>query len=173
MLRVGAPLGPYEILAPHAAQRQGSGRSSPAAAAAVWRCGGNGYQDARWQTARDVANELEWVSRRGDAVARETPAAPDIQSIVVLPFENLSSDPDQAYFSDGVTEELIADLARVRGLRVISRTSAMLLKGSKKDLPTITRDLNVRYVLEGSVRRAGNSLRITARLIEAATNAHL
>jgi serine/threonine protein kinase/Tfp pilus assembly protein PilF len=95
------------------------------------------------------------------------------KSIVVLPFENLSPDPDNAFFADGLTEELIADLAKVHALRVISRTSAMHFKGTTKQLPEIARELNVRYVLEGSVRRAGSSLRITAQLIDASTDAHL
>jgi TolB-like protein len=94
-------------------------------------------------------------------------------SIVVLPFENLSPDPDNAFFADGLTEEIIANLSKVRALRVISRTSAMLFKGAQKSIPTIAHELNVRHVLEGSVRRAGNNLRITAQLIDAATDAHL
>ncbi len=95
------------------------------------------------------------------------------KSIVVLPFENLSPDPDNAFFADGLTEELIADLSKVRALRVISRTSAMQYKGTTKNVPAVARELNVRYLLEGSVRRAGSNLRITAQLIDAKADAHL
>jgi non-specific serine/threonine protein kinase len=95
------------------------------------------------------------------------------KSIVVLPFENLSPDPDQEYFSDGLTEEVISDLSMVHALEVISRSSAMTFKGSSKKVPEIAKELNVRYVLEGSVRRAGNNLRITAQLIDAERDVHL
>jgi TolB-like protein len=101
------------------------------------------------------------------------PVAAEQASIVVLPFENLSADPDNAFFADGLTEELIAELSGVRTLRVISRTSAMHYKGTTQPLPVIARELNVQHVLEGSVRRAGTSLRITAQLIDATTEAHL
>jgi len=95
------------------------------------------------------------------------------KSIVVLPFENLSPDPDNAFFADGLTEELIADLSRVRTLRVISRTSAMAFKDTAKTIPTIAQELKVRYALEGSVRKAGTALRITAQLIDADNDEHL
>jgi len=95
------------------------------------------------------------------------------KSIVVLPFENLSADPEQEYFCDGMTEEIITDLSAVNSLRVISRSSAMTFKGTRKKVSEIARDVNVRYVLEGSVRKAGNKLRIVAQLIDAATDAHL
>ena len=101
------------------------------------------------------------------------PSATEPPSIAVLPFENLSPDPENAFFADGLMEELIADLSGVRALRVVSRTWAMRYRGTAKSLPDIAAELRVRYVLEGSVRRAGNSLRITAQLIEAATDTHL
>lgn len=96
-----------------------------------------------------------------------------IASIAVLPFDNLSGDPAQGYFADAMTEALISNLAQIRALRVISRTSVMRYKGSNKLLPEIARELNVDAVLEGSVQKSGGRVRITAQLIHAMTDAHL
>jgi TolB-like protein/DNA-binding winged helix-turn-helix (wHTH) protein/Flp pilus assembly protein TadD len=99
------------------------------------------------------------------------PAA--IRSLAVLPLENLSGDAAQNYFSDGMTDELITDLAQISALRVISRTSVMTYKGARKSLPQIARELNVDAVVEGTVLRAGDQVRITAQLIDASTDKHL
>jgi TolB-like protein len=105
--------------------------------------------------------------------SRSDPTPGRITSIAVLPFTNLSSDPENEYFADGLTDEVTADLSRVRALRVISRTSSMTFKRTTKGIKTIARELAVQYILEGSVRRAGQTLRITAQLIDAATDTHL
>ena len=111
------------------------------------------------------------------AVGRDTPpptvVSPTVRSIAVLPLRNLSSDAEQQYFSEGLTDELIARLAAVEGLRVISRTSAMRYRDARKPLPAIAKELNVDAVLEGSILRAGGRVRITAQLVEAATDRHL
>jgi adenylate cyclase len=94
-------------------------------------------------------------------------------SIVVLPFSNLSGDPSQDYFADGITEDLTSDLSRIAGSFVISRNTAFTLKGKGVDVRQIGRELGVRYVLEGSVRRMGGTVRVNAQLIDAGTGAHL
>ena len=101
------------------------------------------------------------------------PAAAGIRSLAVLPLENLSGDASQNYFADGMTDELITDLAQISALRVISRTSVMAYKGARKPLPQIARELNVDAVVEGTVLRSGDQVRITAQLIEASTDKHL
>ena len=98
---------------------------------------------------------------------------PDKPSIVVLPFINLSGDPSQEYFSDGVTEEITATLSRVSGLFVIARTSAFTYKGKAVKVQDISREMGVRYVLEGSVQKADGQVRIIAQLIDATTGEHV
>ncbi len=104
--------------------------------------------------------------------ATATSSAPRL-SIVVLPFANIGGDPEQEYFVDGVTESLTTDLSRIRGFLVIGRSTAFTYKGKALDVKQIGRQLNVRYVLEGSVQRGGNRLRVNAQLVEAETGAHL
>src|SRR6202043_579808 len=99
-------------------------------------------------------------------------AAPRL-SIVVLPFANLSNDPDQQYFADGITEDLTTDLSRLAGMLVISRNTAFTYQDKRVDTKQIGRELGVRYVLEGSVRRSGSRVRVNAQLIDAETDAHL
>ncbi len=121
----------------------------------------------RYQSMAELIKDLKSNQPSGFPVPKTE------KSIVVLPFENISSDPEQEYFCDGMTEEIITDLSHVHDLLVISRSSAMTFKGTKKTIPEIAHAVNVRYVLEGSVRKAGNNLRITAQLIDGANDAHL
>src|SRR5450759_140813 len=100
-------------------------------------------------------------------------ALPDKPSIAVLPFQNMSGDPEQEYFADGMVEDIITALSRFKSLFVIARNSSFTYKGKVVDIKQVGRELGVRYVLEGSVRKAGGRVRITGQLIEAATGAHL
>jgi len=108
-----------------------------------------------------------WLFRSRDR------APTGIRSLAVLPLDNLSADASQNYFADGMTDELITDLAQISALRVISRTSVMVYKGARKPLPQIARELNVDAVVEGTVLLSGDQVRITAQLIEASTDKHL
>jgi TolB-like protein/DNA-binding winged helix-turn-helix (wHTH) protein/Flp pilus assembly protein TadD len=111
-----------------------------------------------------------WLARNGGA---PTSAAPRVNSIAVLPLDNLSGDPSEEFFADGMTDQLITDLAKVGSLRVISRTSVLRYKGTKKGLPEIARELHVNAIVEGSVIRSGRRVRVTAQLLQAPTDQHL
>ena len=108
----------------------------------------------------------------GDALAA-APPLPDTPSLAVLPFQNLSGDPEQDYFADGMIEDVITALSRIRWLLVIARNSSFTYKGRTVDVKQVGRELGVRYVLEGSVRKAANRVRITGQLIDATTGGHV
>ena len=105
--------------------------------------------------------------------AAPAPVLPTTPSIAVLPFTNMGGDPEQEYFSDGITEDIITDLSKIAGLMVVARNSSFAYKNKSPDMRTVGRELGVAAVLEGSIRRAGNRLRITAQLIDAGTGGHL
>ncbi|WP_394889393.1 adenylate/guanylate cyclase domain-containing protein [Mesorhizobium sp. AaZ16] len=108
-----------------------------------------------------------------EVVADAPPQLPEKPSIAVLPFDNMSGDPEQGYFADGITEDIITDLSKVSGLFVIARNSSFAYKGKSPDVRKVSRELGVRYVLEGSVRRAANRVRINAQMIDGTTGGHL
>jgi len=110
---------------------------------------------------------------RPQEVAETPPSPPDKPSIAVLPFENMSGDKEQDYFADGISEDVITDLSKVSGLMVIARNSSFAYKGRAVDLRDVARELDARHVLEGSVRKAGTRVRITAQLIDGRSGAHL
>ena len=137
------------------------------------------------QSVKNIARPLRVYALRPEAVADlppssvlatpsiSQPAAASRLSIVVLPFANLGNDPDQQYFADGITEDLTTDLSRIAGMFVISRNTAFTYKDKRVDTKQIGRELGVRYILEGSIRRSGNQVRVNAQLIDAETDAHL
>jgi TolB-like protein/Tfp pilus assembly protein PilF len=129
----------------------------------------------RFATAADLSASLEGAARLGtiEAIQLSGPRVPADASIAVLPFANLSSDPEAEYFSDGMTEEIINALSQVRGLRVAARTSSFVFKGRQVDARDIGKQLRVRTLLEGSVRKAGDRIRLTAQLVSAADGYHL
>jgi TolB-like protein/tetratricopeptide (TPR) repeat protein len=132
--------------------------------------------DAGEQRLKNIARPVRvYKVRLGGAAARTRPALslPDKPSIAVLPFQNMSGDPEQEYFADGVVEEIITALSRIRWLFVIARNSSFTYKGRAVDVKQVGRELGVRYVLEGGIRKAASRVRITAQLIDAATGAHL
>jgi len=150
-----------------AAPRQRRPALSPGLEAIILRCLDRD-PGRRHGSARELAADLRRLGTSPAAAPR-----PRIESLAVLPLENLSGDPEQEYFVDGMTEALIADLARIGALRVISRTSAMRFKGVRRPLPEIARELGVDAIVEGAVLRAGDRVRISAQLIDAASDRHL
>jgi TolB-like protein len=120
-----------------------------------------------------VANERP--SEGAEAIARHAPAlaVPDNPSLAVLPFTNMSGDPEQEYFADGMVEDIITGLSRVKWLFVVARNSSFIYKGQSVSVSQVGRELGVRYLLEGSVRKAGQHVRITGQLVEAKTGVHI
>jgi adenylate cyclase len=143
------------------------------------------FEDMGEQAVKNIARPVrvyEWrlesttgvpTTRAASATSNLPPAVAPRLSIVVLPFTNLSSDREQQYFADGITEDLTTDLSRIENMFVISRNTAFTYQGKRIDTRQIGRELGVRYVMEGSVRRSGNGVRINAQLIDAESDAHL
>jgi len=143
------------------------------------------FEDGGQQSVKNIARPVRVYAMRPQAIAglpapsvqpvpaiSQPPVAPRL-SIVVLPFTNLSDDREQQYFADGITEDLTTDLSQLPGMLVISRNTAFTYRNKPLDTKQIGRELGVRYVLEGSVRRSGNQVRVNAQLIDAETDAHL
>ena len=138
-----------------------------------------GFEDRGEQQLKNISKPVRAYAVRAGAHSALTdrlsaaPPLPDKPSIAVLPFQNMSGDPEQEYFADGMVEDIITALSRFKALFVIARNSSFTYKGRAVDVKQVGRELGVRYVLEGSVRKAANRVRITGQLIDAATGAHL
>jgi adenylate cyclase len=137
------------------------------------------FEDAGEQTVKNVPRPVRVWHWQADQAARDSndigdpPPLPDKPSIAVLPFDNMSGDPEQEFFADGIAEDVITALSRFRSLFVIARNSSFTYKGGAVDIARVAHELGVRYVIEGSVRKAGNRVRITAQLIDATSGNHL
>jgi adenylate cyclase len=142
------------------------------------------FEDMGEQTVKNIArpigvHRIDLTQNTGPAVVISTVAVPKSDlassrpSIAVLPFANMSGDPEQEYFADGISEDIITGLSKLRWFFVIARNSSFIYKGKSVDVKRVARELGVRYVLEGSVRKGGNRVRITAQLIDAATSNHI
>ena len=144
-----------------------------------------GFEDMGEQIVKNIArpigvdrislaeNAAPIVVKSAAATSKTEPSTADRPSIAVLPFANMSGDPEQEYFADGISEDIITGLSKLRWFFVIARNSSFTYKGKAVDVKRVARELGVRYVLEGSVRKGGNRVRITAQLIDAATNNHI
>ena len=134
------------------------------------------FQDAGEQSLKNISPLVRvwrWTASKAGNAGSTNLRLPDRPSVAVLPFDNLSGHPEETYFSDGITEDIITGLARFQPLFVIARNSSFAFRGKPVDMAEIGRKLGVSFLLEGSIRRAGERLRITAQLIEAATGAHV
>jgi adenylate cyclase len=139
------------------------------------------FEDGGQHQFKNIARPIRtwrWAPHKPSAttspdLAEEPPALPDKPSIAVLPFDNMSNDPEQEYFSDGITEDIITEISRIPEVIVISRNSTFTYKGKAAKVQDVCRDLGVRYVLEGSVRKAGERVRISAQLIDGRSGGHL
>src|SRR5215472_2246887 len=167
---VPSPAGPSPTGAAPTAGMQGSAPSGTRAYEEVIRRRQSAYQRwlPVWAALLVIAAAIPFYVHRRNLSART-----NMRSLAVLPLQNLSGDSSQEYFVDGMTDELITDLAQIHSLRVISRTSVMQFKNTQKSLPEIAAQLNVDAVVEGSVLRTGNSIRITAQLLDARRDQHL
>lgn len=144
-----------------------------------------GFEDMGEQAVKNIARPVgvhriqlgevvgPTIAKSAGAQPRTEPAGYDRPTIAVLPFANMSGDPEQEYFADGISEDIITGLSKLRWFFVIARNSSFTYKGKAVDIKRVARELGVRYVLEGSVRKGGNRVRITAQLIDAATGNHI
>lgn len=142
---------------------------------------GVGFDNLGEKQVKNIENPIQvyqWVGNNSDTapgatISTRSTAIPEKPSIAVLPFDNMSGDPEQEYFVDGITEDIITDLSKISGLLVISRYSSFAYKGKAVKAQQINKDLGARYLVEGSVRKSGNRIRVTAQLIDGSTGGHL